>query len=394
MQSNSLALAGHEWSWQGVELPGLIKDNAADQHGSLTINRAKQGRFKLEQSRTKQAINWAELGFSYQQTDFRFRAVHVDGVWSQGELIKSAMISVHEGAPALHYAQQCFEGLKAQTAPDGRVLLFRPDLNSERMNQAAGRLLIPQVPRELFMRGVEEAVRANYAWIPPHGSGASLYIRPMLIGMGENLGLRPAKEFEFRVFVSPVGPYYKSAGLSVISLAVSELDRAAPAGTGNFKVGANYAGGLLATNQAQALGANEALYLDSAAHRFIDEAGSANIIIAMSGNRLVTPKSDAVLPSVTRRSLMTLAEQELNMKVENRPIELRKEIGDFEEVGACGTAAVVSPVGKILVDGQWHSFYGKGEKVGPVMQKLYDLLVGVQRGELADHNRWTHEVEI
>lgn len=348
----------------------------------------------MEQLRTKQAINWAELGFSYHKTDFRFRAVHVDGVWSQGELIESEMISVHEGAPALHYAQQCFEGLKAQTAPDGRVLLFRPDLNSERMNQAAGRLLIPQVPKELFMRGVEEAVRANYAWIPPHGSGAALYIRPMLIGMGENLGLRPAKEFEFRVFVSPVGPYYKSVGLSVISLAVSELDRAAPSGTGNFKVGANYAGGLLATRQAQAVGANEALYLDSASRRFIDEAGSANIIIAMSGNRLVTPKSDAVLPSVTRRSLMTLAEQELNMSVENRPIELRTEIGDFEEMGACGTAAVVSPVGKVLVDGQWHSFYGNGEQVGPVMQKLYDLLVGVQRGELADSNRWTHEVEL
>ncbi len=348
----------------------------------------------MEQLRAKKSLNWADLGFQYHQTDYRFRAVNVNGVWSRGELITSQMIAVHEGAPAIHYAQQCFEGLKAQTAPDGRVLLFRPDLNSERMNQAAGRLLIPEVPKELFIRGVEEAVRANYAWIPPHGSGAALYIRPMLIGMGENLGLRPAKEFEFRVFVSPVGPYYKSAGLSVISLAVSDIDRAAPGGTGSFKVGANYAGGLLATKQAHALGANEALYLDSASHRFIDEAGSANIIVAMSGNRLVTPKSAAILPSVTRRSLMVIAEQELKMNIENRAIELRKEIADFEEVCACGTAAVLSPVGKILVDGQWHSFYGNGEKVGPVMQKLYDLLVGIQRGELADNNHWTHEVKI
>ena len=175
---------------------------------------------------------------------------------------------------------------------------------------------------------------------------------------------------------------------------MSDIDRAAPAGTGNFKVGANYAGGLLATRRAQELGANEALYLDSASHRFIDEAGSANIIVAMSGNRLVTPKSDAVLPSVTRRSLMVLAEQELGMQVENRPIELRTEIGEFEEVCACGTAAVLSPVGRILVDGQWHSFFGNGESVGPVMQKLYDLLVGVQRGELPDTNGWTHEVSI
>ena len=342
----------------------------------------------------KKQLNWADLGFQYRQTDFRFSATFADGVWSQGELVSSPVIAVHEGAPALHYAQQCFEGMKAQTAPDGRVLLFRPDLNSERMNQAAGRLLMPEVPNELFIRSVEATVRANYAWIPPHGSGASLYIRPMLIGVGENLGLRTAKSFEFRVFCSPVGPYYKSAGMAVISLAVSDIDRAAPAGTGAFKVGANYAGGLLATRQAQALGANEALYLDSATRTFIDEAGSANIIVAMKGNRLVSPKSNAILPSVTRRSIMTLAEQYLQMQVENRPINLREEIGEFEEVAACGTAAVLSPVGKIWVDGEWQRFYGNGEKVGPGMQKIYDLLVGIQRGELTDKNGWTHEVRI
>ena len=341
----------------------------------------------------KKDLNWAELGFQYRPTEFRFRALHRNGQWSDGELISDNMISVHEGAPALHYAQQCFEGLKAQTAPDGRVLLFRPELNAERMRQAAERLLMPQVPEELFIRGVEEAVRANYAWIPPHGSGAALYIRPMLIGVGENLGLKTAKEFEFRVFVSPVGPYYKSAGLAVISLAVSDLDRAAPAGTGNYKIGANYAGGLLATRLAQELGANEALFLDARERRFIDEAGSANIVVAMRDGSFVTPGSNAVLPSVTRRSIMTLAEQELGLKIEQRAIDLRKEIDQFEEVAACGTAAVISPVGKIYLDGQWHSFYENGEQAGPVMQKLYNLLVGIQRGELEDKFGWTHEVK-
>jgi branched-chain amino acid aminotransferase len=342
----------------------------------------------------KKALNWADLGFQYRPTDYRFRAIHKNGEWSEGELIRSEMISVHEGAPALHYAQQCFEGLKAQSAPDGRVLLFRPTLNAERMRQAAGRLLMPEVPEALFIRGVEEAVRANYAWIPPHGSGASLYIRPMLIGVGENLGLKTAREFEFRVFVSPVGPYYKSAGLAVISLAVSDLDRAAPSGTGNYKIGANYAGGLLATRLAQQLGANEALFLDAREKRYIDEAGSANIVVAMTGGRFVTPSSSAVLPSVTRRSIMTLAEKDLGLAIEHRPIDLRKEIGEFEEVAACGTAAVVSPVGRIWVDGQWHNFYGEGEQAGPIMQKLYELLVSIQRGEAADSYGWTHQVSV
>ncbi|MCP5331628.1 MAG: branched-chain amino acid aminotransferase [Pseudomonadales bacterium] len=345
-------------------------------------------------SKAKKDLDWANLGFKYRPTEARFSAIYRNGAWSEGALVASPMIEVHEGAPALHYAQQCFEGMKAQTAPDGRVLLFRPDLNSERMNRTADRLLMPQVPPELFLRGVEEAVRANYAWVPPHGSGASLYIRPMLIGVGENLGLRPASEYEFRVFVSPVGPYYKSSGMAIISLAVSEFDRAAPAGTGAYKAGANYAGGLLATKKAQELGANEALFLDSAKRLYIDEAGSANIVVAMTGKRFVTPKSNAILPSVTRRSIMTLAEQKLGLQIEERPIELRKELKEFEEVAACGTAAVLSPVGKIWVDGQWHHFHDNGESVGPVMQQLYDLLGGIQRGELPDDNGWIHEVAI
>jgi branched-chain amino acid aminotransferase len=349
---------------------------------------------ELDAKVSKKALNWAQLGFQYSKTDYRFTATYKDGTWNAGSLVNDEMILVHEGAPALHYAQQCFEGMKAQAAEDGRVLLFRPDLNSERMNLTTQRLLMPEVPKPLFIRAIEETVRANSAWIPPYGSGASLYIRPMLIGVGENLGLNPAQQYEFRVFVSPVGPYYKETGLAVISLAVSEMDRAAPAGTGSFKAGANYAGGLLATLKAKELGANEALYLDSAEHRYIDEAGSANIVVAMKDGSFITPSSNAILPSITRRSLMDLAAKQLSMKTEERPIDLRKEFAQFEEVAACGTAAVLSPVGKIWFDGKWHAVCQDGQTVGPIMQKMYDLLVGIQKGELADDFDWLHEVKI
>ncbi len=342
---------------------------------------------------TGKQIDWSNLGFEYTKTDYRFSARWRDGQWSDGELLSSEFIQIHEGAPALHYAQQCFEGMKAQTARDGRILLFRPELNSERMQRTCDRLSMPRVPTELFLHGVEEAVRANQDWVPPYGSGASLYIRPLLIGVGANMGLRPAKEYEFRVIVSPVGPYYKSGGLSLISLAVSDFDRAAPHGTGDVKAGANYPGGLYATRKAHDLGANEALYLDAAEHRYIEEAGSANIIISINqGKEMITPKSAAILPSITRRSIMILAEQELGMKATERPIDLRREVASFEEVAACGTAAVLSPVGKIWFDQQWHHFHGHGEKVGPVMQELYDLLSGIQRGEREDKFGWTSAV--
>ncbi len=340
----------------------------------------------------KQELDWQKLGFEYTKTDYRFSAIYKDGVWSEGELSSSEYIQIHEGAPALHYAQQCFEGLKAQTAKDGRVLLFRPELNAKRMAITAERLSMPAVPEELFLRGVVQAVQANQSWVPPYGSGASLYIRPLLIGTGENMGLKPAKSYEFRVIVSPVGPYYKSGGLSLISLAVSDIDRAAPHGTGDVKAGANYPVGLYATRKAKELGANEALYLDAAEHRYLEEAGSANIIIAQANNKLITPKSDAILPSVTRRSIMTIAEQELGMQIEERAIDLRAEIDSFLEVGACGTAAVLSPVGKIWLDEHWHNFYGDGVQVGPVMQKLYDMLCQLQCGEREDRFSWTREV--
>ena len=342
---------------------------------------------------TKQ-IDWSTLGFEYTKTDFRFSATWSDGVWSDGELLTSEVIQLHEGSPALHYAQQCFEGLKAQTAKDGRILLFRPELNCERMQNTADRLSMPRVPPELFLRGIQEAVRANAAWVPPHGSGASLYVRPLLIGVGANMGLRPARQYEFRVMVCPVGPYYKSGGLSAISLAVSEFDRAAPVGLGDVKAGANYPGGLYATRKAQELGANEALYLDAAEHRYIEEAGSANIIIHTRDNKLITPYSRAILPSITRRSIMDIGKHTLGLETEARPIDLRAEIGSFVEVAACGTAAVLSPVGRIWFDGQWHRFYGNGEEVGPVMQQLYDTLCQIQRGECEDNFGWTVPVNL
>jgi branched-chain amino acid aminotransferase len=340
----------------------------------------------------KKPIDWKNLGFEYTKTDFRFTAKYSNGKWSEGELITDEVMHIHEGSPALHYAQQCFEGMKAQSAADGRILLFRPEMNSERMRNTADRLSMPEVPEDLFLRGVIEAVRANTAWVPPYGSGASLYVRPLLIGIGENMGLRPAPEYEFRVMVSPVGPYYKSGGLSVISLAVSDFDRAAPHGTGDVKAGANYPGGLYATRKAQELGANEALYLDAAERRYIEEAGSANIVISTTTNKLITPKSAAILPSITRRSIMDIARVDLGMETEERAIDLREELDTFVEVAACGTAAVLSPVGKIWFDEAWHGFYGNGEEVGPVMQQLYNGLCQIQNGECEDTHGWTVEV--
>ena len=342
---------------------------------------------------SKKNLDWGDLGFDYIKTDFRYSALYENGEWSAGSLISDEQIVIHEGAPSLHYAQQCFEGMKAQTTADGSVCLFRPALNWERMNATAPRLLIPPVPEELFLNAIEETIRANYPWIPPYGSGAALYVRPMLIGVGENLGLKPAEKDEFRVFVSPVGPYYKNSGMAVISLAVSKFDRAAPNGTGKYKAGANYAGGLLATLNAQDLGANEALYLDSAQNRYIDEAGSANIVIFTKDQKLITPSSEAILPSITRRSVMELAESELSLSTEARPIELRAEFANFQEMAACGTAAVIAPVGKIWFDNDWRTVFQDGESVGPIMSELYELLVGIQRGEKEDKFGWLYNID-
>ena len=344
------------------------------------------------QTQAKQDLDWKSLDFSYKKTDSRFHAAWENGVWSDGELVDSEIMQMHEGAPVLHYAQSCFEGLKAFTSPEGKVLLFRPDLNDQRMQETSDRLLMPRVPTELFMKGVIETIKANLSWVPPYGTGASLYIRPFLIGSGENLGLKPARRYDFRVFVSPVGPYYKAGGLPTIKLAVTNFDRAAPLGTGHVKTGANYAGGLLATKTAQDLGANEALYLDAGSRKFLEEAGSANIVLSMKGDRFVTPQSPSILPSVTRRSVMTLAEDQLGLQCEERPVEFLKEVSEIEEFGCCGTAAVLSPVSSVLIDDNWISFGEKPNEPGPVMTKLYNLLTKIQLGEMKDPYGWTLEV--
>lgn len=341
----------------------------------------------------KKEIDWSSLGFNYLKTDLRYVATCEEGEWSPGELTDDNIVNLNESSPVLHYGQACFEGMKAQTARDGRILLFRPGMNFERMNRTAERLLMPSLPKDLFFDAIYETVRANYAWIPPYGTGASLYVRPLLIGIGENLAVQPARKYAFRVFVCPVGPYYREGSLLPISLAVTDINRAAPRGTGNVKAGANYVGSLMASRNARELGADEALYLDSQENRYIEETGSSNIVIAMTGDRFVTPYAPAsILPSVTRQSIMTLAEYELGMQVEERPVDLAREIADFCEVGACGTAAVITPVARIYLDPKWYVF--NDGKTGPVVKQLYDALTQIQRGERDDPYGWTHEVEI
>ena len=334
-------------------------------------------------------LDWKNLGFSYLRTPYRFQATWEDGRWTPGELLEDSTVQLAEGSCALHYGQQCFEGLKAFGAPDQGVLLFRPDQNAARLARTAARLMMPAVPPELFMRGVRECVRANVAWVPPHGSGASLYIRPVLLGVGDNLGLRPAPRYLFRVFCSPVGPYFKG-GLTGIKLWVSDRDRAAPRGTGSFKAGGNYAGGLLASYEAKQKGYDEALYLDPEKRRYLDEAGSANLfgILEAMGDHppeLVTPESETILPSITLDSLLTVAREELGLPVARRKIPL-DELLRVTELACAGTAAVVTPVASVTAGETTYEFL---PAPGPVTRQLYDKLTSLQRGERADPYDWT-----
>lgn len=343
--------------------------------------------------RDQVAPDWANLGFRYQPTPWRFQATWRDGVWSPGGLTAEPTITLEEGSTALHYGQQCFEGLKAFAGPDGAVRVFRPDRNAARMAASARRILLPEVPEALFLRAVAACVDANHEHVPPHGSGAALYVRPLLLGTGDNLGLRPAPTALFRVFCSPVGPYFK-AGLAPIRLWVTARDRAAPNGTGAFKVGGNYAGGLLATREAKDLGWDEALYLDPREHRFLDEAGSANVFGVLpparpgGPERLVTPASPTILPSVTMDSVLTLAREELGLEVERRPIPLT-EVGDMLELGCTGTAAVITPVAEV---GHPGGSFRLPRAPGPVALALHGRLTALQRGEAPDPRGWTVRV--
>ena len=331
-------------------------------------------------------IDWASLGFNYVQTDYRYVSNYKDGAWDAGCLTDQATVTMSECACVLQYAQACFEGMKAYTAEDGRIVCFRPDLNASRMADSCRRLKMPVFPEDRFVQAVIETVRANAAWVPPYGSGASLYLRPFMFGSDAIIGVKPATEFQFRIFATPVGPYFKG-GIKPLTLRICDYDRAAPRGTGHVKAGLNYAMSLYAIVDAHEQGYDENVYLDSGTRTYIEETGGANIIF-VKGNTLVTPKSGTILPSITRRSLMQVAKDYLGMEVEEREVPLT-EIGDFTECGLCGTAAVISPVGKIVDHGKETVYAG----FGPTIQKLYDTLTGIQMGRIPAPEGWIQVIE-
>ena len=334
----------------------------------------------------KKNIDWGNLSFGYVQTDYRYVANYKDGAWDEGGLTTDANIVINECAGVLQYAQTCFEGMKAYTTEDGKIVCFRPDLNATRMAQSCERLKMPVFPEEKFLEAIVETVRANAAWVPPFGSGASLYLRPYMFGSNPVIGVKPANEYQFRVFATPVGPYFKG-GIRPLTLRISDLDRAAPRGTGHVKAGLNYAMSLYNIVDAHDQGYDENVYVDSATRTCIEETGGANIIF-IKGNKLVTPKSDTILPSITRRSLLQVAKDYLGMEVEEREVKIT-EIGDFEVCGLCGTAAVISPVGKIVDHGTEHTYAG----FGPKIQKLYDTLTGIQMGRIEAPEGWITVIE-
>ena len=334
-------------------------------------------------------IDWSSLGFGYVKTDWRYVANYKDGAWDDGALTEEATITMSECAGVLQYAQTCFEGLKAYTTKDGKIVCFRPDLNAERMVSSCEKLKMPAFPAERFVEAVRKVVEANKEWVPPYGSGASLYLRPFMFGYDAVIGVKPAKEYQFRIFATPVGPYFKG-GVKPLTLRISDLDRAAPRGTGHVKAGLNYAMSLYNIVDAHEQGYDENVYLDSATRTYIEETGGANILLVAKDGTVVTPLSDTILPSITRRSLMYVAEHVLGMKVEQRKVRV-DELGDFAECGLCGTAAVISPVGKIVDHGK-EICYGM-EKMGPITEKLYKTLVGIQMGEIEAPEGWIKRID-
>ncbi len=332
-------------------------------------------------------LDWKNLGFNILKTDYNIRSVFRDGKWGELEVSSEDTFPMHIGATCLHYGQESFEGLKAYTGADGKIRLFRHDENARRMIQSARGILMAEVPVELFMEAVEKVVMLNKRFIPPHGSGASLYIRPLLIGTGPEVGVRPASEYTFLVFVMPVGPYFKTGFKPVDMMICRDHDRAAPQGTGHLKVGGNYAASMCSIQDAHEKGFATAMYLDAKEKKYIDECGPANFF-GIRNNTYVTPKSESILNSITNRSLQTLAES-FGMKVEVRPVPL-EELADFEEAGACGTAAVITPIHRIVDPVKDLSYtFGNADNPGPVTSRLYETLVGIQTGDLEDPYGWT-----
>ena len=339
----------------------------------------------------KKNLDWSNLGFEYIQTDKRYVSNYKDGKWDDGSLTSDANVVLNECAGVFQYAQTVFEGLKAYTTEDGRIVTFRPDLNAERMMDSAKRLEMPAFPKDRFLDAVTQTVKANAAWVPPFGSGATLYVRPYMLGSSPVIGVSPAKEYQFRILTSPVGPYFKG-GAKPITIKVSDFDRAAPNGTGHIKAGLNYAMSLHAIVTAHEEGYAENMYLDAATRTKVEETGGANFVFVTKDKKIVTPKSSSILPSITRRSLLYVAKEYLGLETEEREVPL-EEVPEFSECGLCGTAAVVSPVGKIVDHGKEICFASGMDEMGPVLKQLYDTLTGIQMGRIEAPKGWIHVIE-
>ena len=334
----------------------------------------------------KKNIDWGNLGFGYMQTDKRFVSNYKNGAWDEGVLTEDANVVISECAGVLQYAQTCFEGMKAYTTEDGHIVTFRPDLNASRMKDSCERLQMPVFPEDKFVEAVCKVVEANEAFVPPYGSGATLYIRPYMFGSNPVIGVKPADEYQFRIFATPVGPYFKG-GVKPLTIRVCDYDRAAPHGTGHIKAGLNYAMSLYAIVDAHNQGDDENMYLDSATRTYVEETGGANFLFVTKDGKVVTPKSSTILPSITRRSLMYVAKEYLGLEVEERQVAL-EEVKDMAECGLCGTAAVISPVGKIVDHGTEICFPSGMTEMGPVTKKLYETLTGIQMGRIEAPEGW------
>ncbi len=339
----------------------------------------------------KANIDWANIGFGYMPTSKRFVSNYKNGAWDDGVLTEDDKVVISECAGVLQYAQTCFEGLKAYTTEDGHIVCFRPDLNADRMIDSCKRLEMPVFPKERFIQAVTDVVAANEAYVPPYGSGATLYIRPYMFGSSPVIGVKPAQEYQFRMFCTPVGPYFKG-GAKPITIRVCDFDRAAPNGTGHIKAGLNYAMSLYAISDAHRQGFDENMYLDAATRTKVEETGGANFIFVTKDGKVVTPKSNSILPSITRRSLMYVAKEYLGLEAEEREVYF-DEVKDMAECGLCGTAAVISPVGKINDHGKEICFPSGMDDMGPVTKKLYDTLTGIQMGRLKAPEGWIHVIK-
>lgn len=339
----------------------------------------------------KKNIDWGNIGFGYIQTDYRYVSNYKNGAWDEGGLTQDANIVLNECAGVLQYAQTVFEGLKAYTTSDGRTVVFRPDLNGERLEQSAARLEMPSFPKERFVEAIKQVVKANEAYVPPYGSGATLYLRPYMFGSNPVIGVKPASEYQFRIFATPVGPYFKG-GAKPITIRVCDFDRAAPNGTGHIKAGLNYAMSLHAIVDAHNQGYDENMYLDAKTRTKVEETGGANFIFVTRDGKVVTPKSGSILPSITRRSLLQVAREYLGLEAEEREVYF-DEVKDFAEAGLCGTAAVISPIGKIVDHGKEICLPSGMEQMGPVTKKLYDTLTGIQMGTIKAPEGWIVEIK-